>query len=444
MFKKTSLWAAATGNSAHAYRSLEAYDVNEDIVNPVTNEIVGETDTEIADIAVETLSISQEVDEIQRVASVTEAGEVISDVATQVASRDATPEEAALVQAGAAQTAIAAGATASDVAEVADQVASESNGKFIVSNESFVETIKNLWKKLKEWVVGLIQKIKNAWNRFWNSTESLKKKAKKLLDILKDKKDEKKEDKLEKWSGYFRNLATNGKFDPKDSLAEAKKLGSYVNKAIDQMITGPIKDMAGAPKETFTATDIDKKVEALMETFTGGDNVSQWLGNGYEGGVEKLPFGNKAVVAGYDGSQNITNTAKINSYTVRLVDHQKSFDPRPKEFKVDFFNKADVEDIAKSIDGLAKSLEDWYNKGSKDAEKKIEELRKNVDEKVNEINEGADAVLKEKVKVVQQMFRLPVQNLRCGMELCTYAIRVGNDMLSFGFLNAKNLKDKDD
>lgn len=228
MFKK-SLWAASTGNSAHAYRSIESYDASEEIVNPVTHEVVGEADSEIAELAVESLSISQEMDEIQRTTNVAEAGEVIADVATQVASRDATPEEEALVQAGAAQTAIAAGATASDVAEVADQVASESNGKFTVSNEGFVETIKNLWKKLQEWVMGLVQKIKNAWNRFWNSTEALKKKAAALKKALGEKTDVKTEEKLTKWSGYFRNLTTDGKFDPAASLAKFKNLGKDIS-----------------------------------------------------------------------------------------------------------------------------------------------------------------------------------------------------------------------
>ena len=226
MFKTNSLWASAAGSAPSYYRSIESMDVNEDIINPNTNEVVGEVDSELTELATEALSISNEVDEIQRTAGVAETGEVIANVASSVSRRDATPEEAALVQAGAAQTAFAAGGTSSDVADVANQVASESYGKFTVSAEGFVDTIKNLWRKLKEWVMNLIRKIKDTWNRFWNSTEALKKKAKKLLDLLKNKKDKKKDEHLEKWSGYFKNITVKCKFDPIVSFEEFKKVSA--------------------------------------------------------------------------------------------------------------------------------------------------------------------------------------------------------------------------
>lgn len=439
---KNSLWAAATGSSQFSYRSIESYDVNEDIVNPVTNEVVGEADSEIAELAVESLSISQEMDEIQRTANVAEAGEVIADVATQVAGRDATPEEAALVQAGAAQTAIAAGATASDVVEVADQVASESNGKFIVSNEGFVETIKNLWKKLKEWVMSLVNKIKQAWNRFWNSTESLKKKAKKLKDLLKNKKDAKKDDNLEKWSGYFRNITTKGKFDPAESLKAFGGLGDEVKKTFSDIVDGIDTTKNGVKEISKSPEKIDGQVTEVMKKVEGGDTVlADYLGNGFKGNKTVLSFGNKAYVIGSDRNENLSKTAKINSFTAKLVDDQKSFDPKPKDFKVGYLGKSQIESLADSVDGLAKALEDWYNKGSKDADKKIDELRKEIDKEVDSINEGADANVKEAARILQRFYTVPTQQLRLSMEVCTYAIRVGNDMLSFGFLNAKNLED---
>lgn len=441
MFKQ-GIWAAATGSTSYNYRSLEDYGVDEEIVNPVTNEVVGEADSEIADIAVESLAISQEMDEIQRTTAVAEAGEVISDVAGSVAGRDATPEEAALVQAGAAQTAIAAGATASDVAEVAEQVATESAGKFKVSNENFVETIKNLWKKLKEWVMGLVNKIKQTWNRFWNSTESLKKKAKKLKELLKDKKDSKKDDKLEKWSGYFRNITAGSTFNPTESLKAFGSLGkdtAEVTKKIVERIEATTSGVKEISKNTNKIADVTETIMARVSS--GSENVSDYLGNGFKGQKKVLPFGNKATVTGYDSNKNLSETAKINSYTAKLVDDKKSFDPKPKDFKVDYLTKSQVEGIADDVDNLAKALEDWYNKGSKDADKKIDELRKEVDKEVDAINEGADANAKDAAKIMQRFYTVPTQDLRLSMEVCTYMIRTANDMLSFGFLNAKNLED---
>ena len=446
---KSGIWAVASGGASSFYRSIESYDVNEDIVNPNTKEVVGDVETEITEMAVESLAISNEVDEIQRTAAVAETGEVIADIATAVARRDATPEEAALVQAGAAQTAVAAGANPSDVADVANQVASESYGKYTVSAEGFVETIKNLWQKLKDWVMGVIQKIKNAWNRFWNSTESLKKKAKKLLDLLKDKKDKKKEDNLEKWSGYFKNITVSEKFDPIESLKmlerDGKAIGDEMTKGIKDGLDKILKGVEEINKDVKKDA-IDEFVSQLLNNITnsGNENLSSYLGNDYKGSKLVLPFGNMVLVTGYNSNQNISESARLNSFTMRLVPNLKTFDPKPKDLKVPYYSKDQIEKLANGVEAVAKSLDDWYNKGTVDAYKKVDEICKKIDDKIKDVSETADAETKDRMRIIQRFFVLPTQSLRASMESCTYMIRTCNDMLSYGFLNAKNLEDKDD
>ena len=100
-------------------------------------------------------------------------GETVAEIGESIAQREegATPEEAALVQAGVAQTLDASDAPSEVVDEVTEGVATESYGRITVSMEGFKDVLKRMWQATKEFVTRIVNAIKDTWRRFWNSTK---------------------------------------------------------------------------------------------------------------------------------------------------------------------------------------------------------------------------------------------------------------------------------
>ena len=106
---------------------------NEDtVLDAMTGDEVSYNE-EFAKLVMEAAEVEADVAALQRANAAVDTGENIADIADSIEQRPegATPEEAALVQSGVAQTLDATGAPDEVVDEVAQQVATESQGRIV-------------------------------------------------------------------------------------------------------------------------------------------------------------------------------------------------------------------------------------------------------------------------------------------------------------------------
>jgi hypothetical protein len=347
-----------------------------DVVNPFSGEAVELDGSADIELGAEFATISAEVDEIQRATTAVELGEQTAQVAQAVANRgNVTPEEAALVQAGAAQTVIAAGGNDEDAAQVAEVVATESHDGIVISVEGFVDFIKKMWQNIKDFVARVLQGLKNMFSRLWHSTASLKKKAEELKKDAGDYEDELETENIESWKGYMTSLADTGSvsFNIDDVVKvstsyskDAKTIGTGVKARISK-VSEIVKKLADTKTEDVskkTINDfIDETAKSLFNFKTEKDSKS----------VKSVPgVGNFAIEISFDKKDTVAET--INSFTAKQTTIKSTFDPKKKEVKFKPLSLNDIKTTADNVVALVGGLDDWYNKGSKTADDDIQKF----------------------------------------------------------------------
>lgn len=435
-----SIWGGVARASSSFSVSMESFGLEDDIVNPVTGDVVDDVDTEIAEMATESAELEAGFAEVQRATTAADIGETVAEAAQAVQDRgDVSPEEAALIQAGAAQTLNGIGAPSSDIVEGAQEVASESAGVYTVATEGYMEKLKSAWQAIKDFVLGLIRKAKDFINRLWNSTAGVLKKVKKVEEVLKNKSEEKSEENIEKWYGYFTQLSetSSGKFKPESITAEFKKYNTRVEK-----ITGDVEDaitaMAGQAKNVKAAFDFN-----AIATKLGTADVSKYLGKGFAGSVEELPLGNKVYVAGYNKNTDISLVARLNSIAHRVVDASGEFKPKPKEVKFSVFTHAQITSLLDEVKAVIGKLEKWYNTGSKEAYKRIDTLQSEIDKAAKEAKDDASPAEKENMTAYQRCFVAAAQSVGGAISLCTHVIKTSNAAVALAATMAGKYKNKE-
>lgn len=443
---KFSKESFALGSVSHSMESIGPETT--EVVNPIDNEVVSLNDGgHDAEMGQALATISNEVDEIQRAVTAHDMGEQTAQIAQAIGKRgNVTQEEAALVQAGAAQTVIAAGGSTDDATQAAETVATESwGGGFTYSAEGFVETLKKIWQNIKDFVARVLQGIKNMWNRWWNSTAKMKKRAEELKKKANDDyKSEKKskDSKIESWKGYMKTLSlTDGiKFDIGQLVSKAKEYESN-SSDVGSDVKECIKSLTDSTKladSAKTEGEVEKKITELLDKIKAGSGIGQGsrlesrhLGEKMNGAVSKLPLNNFGLAYGYrDNKGDVTINETINSYTVKAVDVHQTFNPKKKEVKEEPLSHANIVEICDHVIGIANGLDDWYNKGSKTADDDIQKLRKQIDEATSKVNDEGTGAARNAIKAIQRLFVIPTQLLRGSMAICSHFITVGNAFVS--------------
>lgn len=446
---------AASGAYFGGKFALESAD--ELVENPVTGEAIGDVSDEIAEAVRESEELSAQVDEVQKATRTVEIG---NELVASAPQGDATMHEAALAQAGVAQTMNALGQSESDIRQAAQEAAMESYGKYSCAMESVMDVLKRVWQAIKDSVARIVQGVKNKFNRMWNSTASVLKRAKKLKDELKEKGDKWKDDEftLKLSKGVMETLAVDGKFDPSDAMkayasAKPNEHGKDIAesvKGISDAVLKATKELGEkADKDDFTDQDLQKVIDAaanmstVLKSFKGA-NVAEYLGKHMKGGMIALPFGGKAVIAGISEDDSLSTSATLNSFTMRVEKISKGGVVGKEEKKVKGIAIAAAKKIPDDVESVVKSLEDFYNNGSKKMDDDIQKFRKDLDDAVNKVNESWNGKARNAMEGMSRSFVMPTQALRAAMSVCVYYIQVSNAMLTMGFEIAKNMKDKKD
>lgn len=147
-----------------------------------TGELVDYSE-EFAALVLESAEIVEDTETVAETADAIDNGEVVAEIGDAIEQRgEATPEEAALVQAGVANTLDATDAPEEVIEEVTEQVATESANGPVISMEGFKETLKRMWEGLKAFVADLLARIATNWKRFFNTTAGIVKDAAKLAE----------------------------------------------------------------------------------------------------------------------------------------------------------------------------------------------------------------------------------------------------------------------
>lgn len=455
------IWKHSSASSmSFGSSSLESIGPDTDIVNPVTQEVVDENNAD-AELAAEVATLSMEVDEIQRATIAHDVGEAVASAAGAVQARgNATPEEAALIQAGAAQTVVATGGDVDTAEDVANAVATESYSGIVISNEGFVEWLKKVWQGIKDFVARVIQGIKNAWNRFWNSTASMKKKAEKIKKSLEDDyKDEfeDKDPKIESWSGWMTTLSsTKGiVFDEKNIIPRIKSYAKSAKDDIGKDVKDVIKICQDGAKaisdkktEELKSDDLIKLVEPIMNKgLFGSEPLGSRLGSGMTGKCHPMWFDNFCIASGHkEKKSDMAPNEVINSFKITGTKyHVTDFNPKKKDPKIAVLTKSQAIELCSAVIDLADGLDDWYNKGSKSADDDIQKFRKDIDELTSKVSEeSGNGIVKNRLQSAQRLFIIPTQALRGSMDICVHMIKCGNAALSYASATKGKLKKKDD
>lgn len=420
----------ATLGVSPAMESIDAETA--EVVNPLDGETVQIDAVDDVALGTEFATISAEVDEIQRATTAVELGEQTAQVAEAVAARgNVTPEEAALVQAGAAQTVIAAGGNEEDAAQVAEAVATESYDGITISTEGFKDFIKNMWQNIKDFVSRVIQGIKNAWNRFWNSTSKLKKKAEELKKKVDDYKDELETDKIEKWKGYMTTLADTGSvsFDIGDIVkvsgtyaTQSKNIGAGIKNRLAK-IGEIVKKLADAKSEDIQLETVKSFVKETAESLFNFKTTKE------SKSVIQIPgVNNFGIAISFDAKDTVAET--VNSFTAKQVSVKSNFNPKKKEPNFKPLALGEIKTACDNVVNIANGLDDWYNKGSKTADDDIQKLRKSIDDIVSKVEDGDNGAAKNAARGIGRLYVVPTQLLRASMALCVHYISVGNAVLA--------------
>ena len=179
MARKFGIWGGSTLSGVRvSFEEAVANPVEGMITDPQTGEDVS-YDAEFASLVMESAEIAQDIEQVAETNEAVDTGETVADIGDSIAQREegATPEEAALVQAGVAQTLDASDAPSEVVDEVTEGVATESYGRIKVSMEGFKDVLKRMWQATKEFVTRIVNAIKDTWRRFLNSTSGVIKDA---------------------------------------------------------------------------------------------------------------------------------------------------------------------------------------------------------------------------------------------------------------------------
>lgn len=411
-----------------------------------TGELVDYSE-EFAALVLESAEIVEDTETVAETADAIDNGEVVAEIGDAIEQRgEATPEEAALVQAGVANTLDATDAPEEVVEEVTEQVATESANGPVISMEGFKETLKRMWEGLKAFVADLLARIATNWKRFFNTTAGIVKDAAKLDEKLKDRKDG--EDAQIKWSSSFALLAVEGKkFDAQEAVKAFGKLETVAKGAGNGILAGidVISDAASSIVDE-PASKLGKAVADVLASViskvgakdTLADNV---FGKAYKGATIKYPFGDFAVAYGYNASldQEGDEAALINSFRATSTKAHKDFDAKPEKAEFAALTKAQIEDLVKEVKSVANALDKFYNNDSKKVHERVDALRKVFDKFIEATGESISAEQKHAYKVAQRLYNLPVQLLRGEIEKSVYVIRVLKAFITLGNVSAAKL-----
>ena len=411
-----------------------------------TGELVDYSE-EFAALVLESAEIIEDTETVADTVDAIDNGEVVAEIGDAIEQRgEATPEEAALVQAGVANTLDATDAPEEVVEEVTEQVATESANGPVISMEGFKETLKRMWEGLKAFVADLLGRIATNWKRFFNTTAGIVKDATKLAEKLKDRKDGEKAQ--IKWSSSFALLAVEGKkFDAQEAVKAFGKLETVAKGAGNGILAGidVISDGASSIVDE-PASKLGKAVVDVLASVinkvgakdTLADNV---FGKAYKGAIIKYPFGDFALAYGYNATldQEGDEAALINSFRVTSTKAHKDFNAKPEKAEFAALTKAQIEDLVKDVKSVANALDKFYNNDSKKVHERVDALRKVFDKFIEATGESISAEQKHAYKVAQRLYNLPVQLLRGEVELSIYVIRVLKAFITLGNVSAAKL-----
>lgn len=411
-----------------------------------TGELVDYSE-EFATLVLESAEIVEDVETVAETTDAIDNGEVVAEIGDAIEQRgEATPEEAALVQAGVANTLDATDAPEEVIEEVTETVATESANGPVISMEGFKETLKRMWEGLKAFVDDLLGRIASNWKRFFNTTAGIVKDAAKLAEKLKDRKDG--EDAQIKWASSFALLAIDGKkFDAQEAVKAFGKLEA-IAKGAGKGLGQAIESIKGGVSQVLTKTgaDLGKAVAGILATVVEKSGAKSELADGvfgkaYKGGSVKFAFGDFALAYGYNATldQEGDEAALINSFRVASTKAHKDFDAKPEKAEFAALTKAQIEDLVKEVKSVANALDKFYNTDSKKAHADIDALRKELDKQFEGAGEEVSAEQKHAYKVAQRLYNLPVQLLRGEVELSIYVIRVLKAFITLGNVSAAKL-----
>ena len=453
MARKFGIWGGSTLSGVRvSFEEAVANPVEGMITDPQTGEDVS-YDAEFASLVMESAEIAQDIEQVAETNEAVDTGETVADIGDSIAQREegATPEEAALVQAGVAQTLDASDAPSEVVDEVTEGVATESYGRIKVSMEGFKDVLKRMWQATKEFVTRIVNAIKDTWRRFWNSTAGVIKDAEKILKDLEDLKDADGDKKLEKWNSAYVLLTIGGAaFDPAKAVSNIGKLNE-IAKAAGKETSESVKNIktaVSALKDVKDAAEISKKSEELMGKLTAGTSsarVKDIFGKHYVGKAEELEFGNQAIYTAYSNeySEAGEEVSRINSLKCKIDDAKANFNPKPKDFKVASLKHAQVKSVAEGVKTAMESLDDFYNKDSKKVHDEVDSIKKDVDSLIEKADEGSNSDVKQALRVTQRLYYIPTQLLRGEMDRCIYTIKVAKAFLSLCRAATVNFKKKE-
>ena len=411
-----------------------------------TGELVDYSE-EFAALVLESAEIVEDVETVAETTDAIDNGEVVAEIGDAIEQRgEATPEEAALVQAGVANTLDATDAPEEVIEEVTETVATESANGPVISMEGFKETLKRMWEGLKAFVDDLLGRIASNWKRFFNTTAGIVKDAAKLAEKLKDRKDG--EDAQIKWASSFALLAIDGKkFDAQEAVKAFGKLDA-IAKGAGKGLEQALESIKGGAEQVTTksAEDLGKAVAGILATIVEKSGAKSELadsvfGKAYKGGVAKFAFGDFALAYGYNATldQQGDEAALINSFRVASTKAHKDFDAKPEKAEFAALTKAQIDDLVKGVKTVANALDKFYNGGAKQIHKSIDALRDILDKTVAAVKDDITAEQKHNYKVAQRLFNVPVQLLRGEVELSIYVIRVLKAFITLGNVSAAKL-----
>lgn len=412
---------------------------NEDtVLDAMTGDEVSYNE-EFAKLVMEAAEVEADVAALQRANAAVDTGENIADIADSIEQRPegATPEEAALVQSGVAQTLDATGAPDEVVDEVAQQVATESQGRIVLSTEGFKEILASMWQRTKEFVANIINNISNLWNRFFNSTAGVIKDAKAIQKSLGEYDATATPEKLTSWNSSFENLAVDSKvFNTADALKTTAtfkelcgKVGSNVTSSINEVIT-----LCDKLNKNSTKGDVlDVCTGALKQLAGNQTGALDEIGKEYTGSKVSLRFGNKYLFTGYNkeyAKEKGQEVSLLNSLKCKVAEADNKFKAKPESFSDNALTVKQVESVCDDVIDAMEAMSKFYNDGSKKAKKEIDKLKDDISDTVNRVNESDDLNVKSVVKVIQRTYYLPTQILQGSVSVCVHYTKVAKAYLS--------------
>lgn len=430
----------------------EAYEAGEAATTPLADAAAqGEGDT--VEAAVDAAEVSADVDVMQESINALEDGEEIATVQDQVENATENDIQNAATQ----QAMVMQQVEGRDAVDATTAPATESRVGGKISTEGFKEWLKAAWAKVVEFAGNIYNKIKMIWKKFVNGTGRLQKRAKALKEKMKDKKDKLK-DAEAKITYHSTILAKteSGKFAPENAkdaatevLATAKKLEADL-KAQVKATKDAVADLLDKTKtKDLTEAEYSKKVKAVETALiaagsgTKDFSLDKRFGQRADVKYEPMTFGNKAlffVVAG----NNETIGAALNSFTARFENVHGSFSGgKTKDNEHAPLSAADIKDIANKVEDAAKELEKFFDKGTGNVDKEIDNLKEDINKAVKEAAEQDDysSYGKEAVKGTQRAYVVPTQLLRASVNYASYLVQLAGAALTVAEISADKYED---